>query len=259
MRTPYNRIGMKRALLLVLAVGALSFVQSRSHVGEYALILPDPPIAQTIHSRAGLFTAAARQQQNQIRVAQSRVIAELQRRNVPVKWAGQILSNAIYVRTTHDVAMQLKSIPGVARVVYLPPLKLDLNAALNLMNIPQAQNALGGSANAGAGVKIGIIDTGIDQNHPGFQDASLKPPAGFPKGDSNYTNNKVIVGRSYTNLNSASDPNYSTPDDPSPRDHTGHGTAIAMIAAGVRNTGPLATIQGVAPKAFLGNYRVWGS
>ena len=32
-----------------------------------------------------------------------------------------------------------------------------------------------------------------------------------------------------------------------------------MIAAGVQNTGPLATITGVAPKAFLGNYKVFGS
>jgi len=32
-----------------------------------------------------------------------------------------------------------------------------------------------------------------------------------------------------------------------------------MIAAGVQNTGPLGTIQGVAPKAFLGNYKIFGS
>ena len=55
------------------------------------------------------------------------------------------------------------------------------------------------------------------------------------------------------------DPIYSTPDDLSPRDRQGHGTAIAMIAAGVQNAGPLATITGVAPKAFLGNYKVFGS
>ena len=32
-----------------------------------------------------------------------------------------------------------------------------------------------------------------------------------------------------------------------------------MIAAGVQNTGPLGSITGVAPKAFLGNYKVFGS
>ncbi len=250
---------MLRALLVLVALGALSFVQSRGHVGEYALILPVPPVAQKSHSRAELYNAAAQQQVQKIRAAQNIVIAELKRRKVAVQWAGQILANVIYVKTTHDVAMQLAGIPGVARVVYLPPLKRDLNTAVNLMNIPQAQNMLGGAASAGAGIKIGIIDSGIDQNHPGFQDASLTPPAGFPKGDSNYTNSKVIVARSYVALDSATDPTYSTPDDISPRDRSGHGTAIAMIAAGVQNTGPLATIQGVAPKAFLGNYKVFGS
>jgi uncharacterized protein (TIGR03437 family) len=79
-------------------------------------------------------------------------------------------------------------------------------------------------------------------------------------GDPNYTNNKVIVARSYVSmLENSSDPTISTPDDLSPRDRQGHGTAIAMIAAGVQNSGPLATITGVAPKAFLGNYKVFGS
>ena len=127
----------------------------------------------------------------------------------------------------------------------------------------------GGVSSAGAGIKIGIIDSGIDQNHPGFQDSTLTPPNGFPKCDvpSNcaYTNNKVIVARSYVALDSYTadppnpDPVYSTPDDTTPRDRVGHGTAIAMIAAGVQNTGPQATIQGVAPKAFLGNYKIFGS
>ncbi len=51
----------------------------------------------------------------------------------------------------------------------------------------------------------------------------------------------------------------SRPDDLSPRDRVGHGTAAASVAAGVRNSGPAATITGVAPKAFLGNYKIFGS
>ena len=134
-----------------------------------------------------------------------------------------------------------------------------LNAAVDLVGVPAAWSAIGGSANAGAGVKIGIIDTGIDQNHPGFKDTGFTAPSGFPTGDTAYTNNKVIVARSYVSMLVDPDPIYSTPDDLSPRDRQGHGTAIAMIAAGVQNTGPLGTITGVAPKAFLGNYKVFGS
>ena len=121
---------------------------------------------------------------------------------------------------------------------------------------------------AGAGVKIAVIDTGIDQAHPAFQDNSLSIPSGFPKCNaasdcSSFTNNKVIVARSYVaqlaagfGLNPAA---TSRPDDYSARDLDGHGTAVAMCAAGETNTGPAATITGMAPKAYLGNYKVFGS
>src|SRR6185295_17953200 len=59
--------------------------------------------------------------------------------------------------------------------------------------------------------------------------------------------------RSYSSLFASTDP------DPSARDHIGHGTSTAMAAAGVLNAGPLATIRGVAPKAYLGSYKVFGS
>jgi subtilisin family serine protease len=114
-----------------------------------------------------------------------------------------------------------------------------------------------GAENAGAGVKIAIIDTGIDIGHPGFQDAGMQPPDGFPKvndpNDLGFTNGKVIVARSYASMFQNTDP------DPSPRDAGGHGTATAMVAAGVSNIGPWATISGVAPKAWLGSYKVFGT
>src|SRR4029077_758120 len=115
-----------------------------------------------------------------VRGAQSPVIAELSRRKVRVTSNAQVLVNAIFVRVAPQDAAALKNIPGVKWIQYLPPAKPMLNVALDLVGVPAAWAAIGGSANAGAGVRIGIIDTGIDQNHPGFQDSSLKPPSGFP-------------------------------------------------------------------------------
>jgi uncharacterized protein (TIGR03437 family) len=248
---------MQRAVSALLLLAVAAFGQTRGHMADYALLLADAPVAQSSQSRLALQSAAAQARLQSLHTAQRSVLAELGRRKVAVRGTSQILVNAIFVTATRDTAAQLLAIPGVVHVVPVPRLKRDLNLALSLENVSAAWSAVG--PNPGAGIKIGIIDTGIDQNHPGFNDPTLTPPAGFPLGDTNYTNNKVIVARSYVALDSDTDPVYSTPDDYSPSDHIGHGTAIAMIAAGVQNTGPQATIQGVAPKAFLGNYKVFGS
>ena len=243
-------MALLRSVLWLAA--ATSLLQAAPPVAEYALVLSDASVAAATTSRQALDGVEARGRLQGIRAAQRGVRAELARRNVRIVGSAELLLNAVFVSIPRDRAGELAGIPGVARVQYLPPLRRHLDRALDLVKVQQAWNTLGGASSAGAGVKIGIIDTGIDQNHPGFQDASLSPPSGFPKGDTGFTNSKVVVARSYVGM-------LPAPDDQSPRDRVGHGTAIAMIAAGVRNTGPAATIQGVAPKALLGNYKVFGS
>ena len=232
--------------------------------GEYAVVLSDPPLARQMTSRRDLRSVAAVDSVSKIRREQDGVRSLIQARKIRVHGASQTLVNAIFVRASEAEAATLRGLPGVSRVEYLPPLKRKLDRAIDLIRASAAWNTLGGQANAGAGMKIGIIDTGIDQNHAAFRDDSLSIPAGFPKGrpeDLPYTNRKVIVARSYVAQLPFADiqPVDSRPDDITPRDRSGHGTAIAMIAAGVRNTGPAASIIGVAPKAYIGNYKVFGS
>jgi subtilisin family serine protease len=166
------------------------------------------------------------------------------------------VANALVVQIPDARASVLASVPGVKRVHSERLFQIVLDHALPLHKVPDAWNMVGVS-NAGAGVKIGFIDTGIDAGHPGFQDPSLAIPDGFPKvnasSDVAYTNNKIIVARSYSSLFARRDP------DPSARDHIGHGTATSMAAAGVTNAGPLAIIAGVAPKSWLGSYKVFGT
>src|SRR5690348_17944660 len=50
-------------------------------------------------------------------------------------------------------------------------------------------------ATAGQGIKIGLIDDGIDQAHPYFNPSGFSYPAGFPKGNTAYTTPKVKIGR----------------------------------------------------------------
>ena len=106
--------------------------------------------------------------------------------------------NGVAVQLNGASLDSLKAAPGVSLVepslTYAP----TMNRSVGLINAPAAWTAVGGVANAGAGVKIGVLDTGIDQTHPFLTDNTLTPPAGFPKfdpGNQQFTSRKVIVAR----------------------------------------------------------------
>src|SRR5207302_3389447 len=149
----------------------------------------------------------------------------------------------------------LRAIPGVARVY--PSLRYH---ALLDRSPPQiGAPALWGPdlSTAGNGMKIGIVDDGVDQAHPFFNPAKFTMPAGFPKGQTRYTTAKVIVARSFAPPY-RSDPNQGKPFDPKGSFHATHVAGIAAGDNGVRAAGfpgdP--TLSGIAPNAYLGNYRV---
>ncbi len=220
---------------------------------RFALILEDPPMAQ----------GGARARVEAAHVALRMTLAA---RQFTVTGEARTVLNAMFVKADASRVAELKALPGVAAVIPLRRYRLQLNKAVPILNGPGAWQALGGEQNAGRGVKIAIIDSGIDQNHAAFQDNSISTPPGFPicsGGDCAFTNSKVIVARSYVAMEAAGTaPNPaadSIPDDASPRDRLGHGTATASCAAATTATGPSATITGMAPHAFLGNYKVFGS
>lgn len=255
-----------RRLLVLLAV-CLAAAAPRD-LDRYALVLDDPPVAAQVSSRAEWHGKRAQDAARRILAAQQTLRRELERRKIHVTGASHKLVNAVFVRLSEEQLKELRALPGIKRVAYMPPIRLQLDRAAQLVNTQAAWNRVGGFSNAGAGVKIGIIDTGIDHTHPAFQDSALSPPPGYPKcadqvNECAFTNSKIIVARSYVNLVAAGIQNNpaldSRPDDLSARDRVGHGTAVAMIAAGNTNSGPGATITGIAPKAFLGNYKVFGS
>ncbi len=261
---------MRHAALAVavLFITGGRLAPSAERTTRYALILEDPPAVSRVSGRKSVQSAAVKSYREQIRVAQLSLRGELARRSLRVTGAVQTLLNAVFVDAPPSRLPELRAMSGVKYVAPLHRFKRHLNRAVQLENIPAAWTALGGTASAGAGIRIAIIDSGIDQNHPAFQDSSLTVPAGFPlctdgaAQDCSFTNKKVIVARSYV-AELAAGTAFGTdprPDDLSPRDHVGHGTALAMITAGATNTGPTGiTITGLAPKAFLGSYKVFGS
>jgi uncharacterized protein (TIGR03437 family) len=220
--------------------------------------------------RGGAAASAASDAAARTRVesAQALVRNEISARGIRVTGSVTHVLNAVFVAAGPADVADLQKISGVLAVVPLGRRHRLLNDATQLMDAPQAWNLLGGLNNGGAGIKIGILDTGIDQTHPMMQDSSLSIPAGFPKCDaaawscSQFTNSKVIVARSYVAMDAAGyTPNpaaSSQPDDYTPRDRDGHGTAVATVAAGNTATGTV-TITGMAPKAWVGNYKIAGS
>ena len=241
-------------LFLIFCVLAVAAVPN-----QYIVEIQGDPVAVNMARqgpRVGVHGVAARLRRTQIHQQQGLVRAQVEAAEAQVVRTLDTVVNAFIVNIPDAKAANLASIPGVLRVHPVRKFKLSLDHALPLHHVPEAWQQVG-IGNAGAGMKIAMIDTGIDVQHPGFQDPSLTVPAGFPlvntSSDVAYTNNKVIVARSYANLFDTADP------DPSARDRVGHGTATAMAAAGVANTAPLAAISGVAPKAWLGSYKVFGS
>jgi minor extracellular serine protease Vpr len=111
-----------------------------------------------------------------------------------------------------------------------------------------------GLQTAGNGMKIGIIDDGIEATHPYFAAEKLGYPPGFPKGLTDATTPKVIVARTFPPIDSSY--RYAAvPFDPS-LNGSFHATHVAGIAAGdygTEDAGQL--LSGVAPNAYLGNYK----
>jgi len=106
---------------------------------------------------------------------------------------------------------------------------------------------------AGGGIKIGIIDDGIDPTHRYFSPRGYRMPRGFPKGKRSFTSAKVIVARAFAPRR----PKWLYARRPFDPRFSEHATHVAGIAAGnYRTLAQGSRISGVAPKAYIGNYKV---
>jgi subtilisin family serine protease len=174
--------------------------------------------------------------------------------------------NAVAVKLNGAAIGKLSNNSDVVAVEYNALYQPDMSESYKLINAQAAWAAAGGRADAGHGVKVGMIDSGIDYRHPFFDPTGFSYPAGFPKCDAADTaggacknvSPKVIVAKVFYNKNN------QTNDDALPIAPDGdHGSHTSGIVAGV--TGKTAIVNGVAiddmsgiaPGAWLGNYNVF--
>ncbi|KAK3811218.1 MAG: peptidase S8/S53 domain-containing protein [Benniella sp.] len=100
--------------------------------------------------------------------------------------------------------------------------------------------------NTGKGIKVGIIDSGVDYKHPAFGDCPGNPGPGC----------RVAFGWDF--VGDDFDKTGTAVEDDDPMDEcNGHGTHVAgIVGADARNIGAPQPFVGVAPEVTLGAYRV---
>jgi minor extracellular serine protease Vpr len=174
------------------------------------------------------------------------------------RYAFDTLWNGLSVRIEPGQLAALARLPGVKAIYPVETIALpetfssdpELYTSLAMVGADIAQSELGFT---GAGIKVAVMDTGIDVDHPAFggdgvarYDSPLFPSARVAYGYD-------LVGDAFNAAGSGA-ALIPVPDD-NPDDCAGHGTHVAGIIGANDATNGL---KGVAPDVTFGAYRVFG-
>lgn len=243
----------------------------RQRGGDTARVLPE--VARQANSEA-------RAQLERVKKVQKNVLAHLRAPGVNGKiiFQTQRVLNAFGVRVKAESLESIKALPDVKAIHQLVPDVLDDTLTTKFVKAPEAWVSRPGG-NAGEGVKVGIIDSGIDYIHTNMGGSGLAAHYAANNttttADGFFPNAKVVggwdfVGDAYTGSATLPAP------DPDPMDcsSNGHGSHVAGTVAGFGVTKSGATFAGpydgsvpfsnlrigpgIAPKAELYALRVFG-
>ncbi len=226
-----------------------------------------PPLAQhagrglaaTGSRRLSVDSTASRAYLRLLSAVQAREVATL-KRAIPAARVGrrfQVVLNALTVSLPARDLPALVRLRSVTTVYPSVQYTMALDRSPSVIGADVLQRERGAD---GTGMKIAVVDDGIDQTNAFFDPKGFAYPAGFPRGGRKWTTPKVIVARVFPGPNAGAPGRLAV--DP---DSSFHGTHVAGIAAGVSGTtAPAGTdhpqvtgLSGVAPRAWLGNYRVF--
>ncbi|WP_420176880.1 S8 family serine peptidase [Luteococcus sp. OSA5] len=192
--------------------------------------------------------------------AQKKVMAAAAKAGVKVK------QHRSYTRTFNGMAVtmdgkqaaKLARLPGVKGIYPVVTAKRpvtrggatspDMATAVNLTGAAIARDDLGLD---GKGIKVGVIDSGIDIDHPDLGGKGTNGSTSFPTSRVKWGHD--FVGDDYD----AEKPDSIPVPDAVPDDCGGHGTHVAGIIGADGDTSGKG-IKGVAPKVSFGAYRVFG-
>ena len=161
------------------------------------------------------------------------------------------------------VDLPARKLAALAQLPFVTRLYPSLTYRLAMNGSPGLIGATGFWASTGArgeGMRIGIVDDGVDETNPFLASTGMSYPTGFPKGGRKWTTPKVIVARAFPGPGSGRGGRL-----PIDRHASFHATHVAGIAAGRAGTSspggpdhpPTVGLSGIAPNAWIGNYRVF--
>ena len=168
------------------------------------------------------------------------------------------LWNGFSLEASSSDIRKIRALPGVTAVwpvlvVDAPVVQAvsnpDLFTAIEMTGADIAQDQLGYT---GAGIKVAVMDTGIDVDNPDFGGD------GVARNDSPlFPSERIAYGYDFVGDDFNADPDADTYNpvpspDLNPDDCQGHGSHVAGIVGGN------GTIVGVAPEVTFGAYRVFG-
>lgn len=255
-------------------VDGLGELPSRGAMDVSVQLPQEPAVLTWRHADKAVRAKAGRDQKAKIDEAQRGVRAAIGRiKGARVIYSVDSAYNGIAVHVDRDQARALLSIPGVSAVRRLIPVTTDNSPSDELIGAPETWAS--GSGLTGAGIRIGIIDTGIDYVHSDFGGSQnyAANPDHTQIGDSpDFPSAKVVGGYDFAG---DSYNGYAMPQpDPDPMDCNGHGSHVAGTAAGYGENGDGSTYRGaydpnikltamkigpgVAPGAQLYALRVFG-
>jgi subtilisin family serine protease len=222
--------------------------------------------------------AAARSRLASIERAQQTVLGSLRATDAQVLYRVQKAYNGIAARVNMRDIPQIRRMPGVKSVQMLVPMYPNNWNSVPFIGAPTAWTK--GLGYTGEGIKVGVIDTGIDYLHanfggPGFF-ADYAGNDTTVAGDApNYPGVKVAGGYDFVGDDyDANDPSSVPQPDDDPMDCNGHGSHVAGTIGGYgvddigdtfggpygpgTNFNSLIIGPGVAPKTKLYALRVFG-
>lgn len=164
------------------------------------------------------------------------------------RYAYDTLFNGLSVAVDKNQVSALSRLPGVKNIYMVGKISLpapeestpDLASAVQMTGADIVQNELGLD---GSGVKVAVMDTGIDIDHPDFGGNGSNHSTSFPTA-------RVITG--YDFVGDAFNGSNTPVPDAIPDDCAGHGSHVAGII------GANGGVKGVAPGVKFGAYRVFG-